>query len=72
MYEITYFSFCCFCATLLANANENYYHHPGGARSERPNANENDSHFAAPILGRFPSYDLLLHLRVAMSRINLL
>jgi len=32
------------------------------------NANENHSHFAAPIFGRFPSYDLLLHLRVALSR----
>jgi len=50
MYEIIYFSFALFCATLPANLNEN------------------DSHFAAPIFGRFPSYGLLLHLRVALSR----
>ena len=72
MYEIIYFSFALFCATLPANANENYSHLTGSARSERPNANENDSHSTAPILGRFPSYDLLLHLRVALSRTNLL
>lgn len=66
MYEFIYFSFDRFCATL--HANENYSHLTGSARSERPNANENDSHFAAPIFGRFPSYGLLLHLRVSLSR----
>jgi len=71
MYEIIYFSFALFCATLPANANKNHSQLTGSARSERPNANENDSHFAAPN-GRFPSYGLLLHLRVSLSRTNLL
>ena len=72
MYKIIYFLFDRFCATLPANANENHSQLTGSARSERPNANENASHFAAPIFGRFPSYDLLLHLRVGLSRTNLL
>lgn len=72
MYRFVYFSFWSKRATLLANANENHSHPGGSARSERRNANENDSHFAAPILGRFPSYGLLLHLRVALSRTKLL
>ncbi len=68
MYEIIYFSFALLCATLPANANENDSQLTGSARSERPNANDNDSHSTAPIFGRFPSYGLLLHLRVGLSR----